>query len=77
MSSNLGSSAGGTTVSLRGSGFVAGIKATLGGKPTSVTLKDMSTLILTTPALSAAHSSSSSPIRTANFVSPTRPLLRK
>jgi hypothetical protein len=48
-----GISAGGTTVTIRGSGFVSGITATLGGKSASVTLQDMNTLILTTPALSA------------------------
>jgi IPT/TIG domain len=37
----------------RGSGFVNGIKATLGGKSAAITQKDMNTLVLTTPALPA------------------------
>jgi hypothetical protein len=53
LSPSSGASAGGTSISIRGSGFVNGIKATLGGKSTTVTLKDMNTLVLTTPALSA------------------------
>jgi len=46
-----GPAAGGSTVSVRGSGFQNGIKATLGGKSASITVKDMNTLVLTTPAL--------------------------
>jgi len=47
-----GSSSGGTNVTIRGSGFQSGTKATLGGKSVAVTLKDMNTLALTTPTLS-------------------------
>jgi len=36
-----------------GSGFVDGIKATLGGKSATVTWKDMNTLTRTTPTTSA------------------------
>lgn len=39
--------------SLRGSGFVSGITATLGGKQTTVSFQDTNTLIPTTPLLSA------------------------
>ncbi|HXY00641.1 MAG TPA: IPT/TIG domain-containing protein [Candidatus Limnocylindrales bacterium] len=48
-----GTAAGGVSVTLRGSGFVNGIKATLGGESAAVTWKDMNTLTLTTPATSA------------------------
>lgn len=48
-----GSVAGGTAVSVRGSGFQSGLTATLGGKSVAATVQDMNTLILTTPALSA------------------------
>jgi IPT/TIG domain len=53
LSPSSGSSAGGTSVSVRGSGFQNGIKATLGGKSATVTLKDMNTVVLTTPALAS------------------------
>ncbi|HET7105557.1 MAG TPA: IPT/TIG domain-containing protein [Candidatus Acidoferrum sp.] len=46
-----GASAGGTSVTLRGSGFQAGTKATLGGKAVTVTFKDKNTLTFTTPGL--------------------------
>lgn len=45
-----GAAAGGVTVTVRGSGFVSGIQATLGGNSATTTLKDMNTLTLTTPA---------------------------
>lgn len=49
-----GPAAGGTAVTLRGSGFAAGTKLAIGGKSSvSVTFKDMNTLSFTTPALSA------------------------
>jgi hypothetical protein len=48
-----GTSAGGVTVTIRGSGFESGMKAILGGKQASVTFKDMDTLTLVTPALAA------------------------
>ncbi|MGB7845329.1 MAG: IPT/TIG domain-containing protein [Candidatus Acidiferrum sp.] len=38
-------------MTVRGSGFLNGIKATVGGKPAAVTFKDMNTLTLTTPAM--------------------------
>jgi hypothetical protein len=47
-----GPASGGTAVTVRGSGFQAGIQATVGGKSATVTLKDMNTLILITPAVS-------------------------
>jgi hypothetical protein len=44
---------GGTTLTIRGSGFQAGSTVTIGGKNTAVTFKDMNTLTVVTPALSA------------------------
>jgi hypothetical protein len=44
-----GSAVGGTTVTLRGSGFQSGITATLGGKSAAVAFTDMNTLTITTP----------------------------
>lgn len=46
-----GPAAGGTQVTIRGSGFQNGATATIGGKFAVVTFKDMNTLIVTTPAL--------------------------
>jgi len=46
-----GPAAGGTTISLRGSGFESGTKVTLGGKSLTVTFKDMNTLTFITPNL--------------------------
>ena len=43
--------AGGTSLTIRGSGFQSGTQATLGGKSLTVTFKDQNTLIFTTPAL--------------------------
>jgi hypothetical protein len=48
-----GAAAGGTSVTLTGSGFQSGTTATLGGKSLAVTFKDMNTLTFTTPALSS------------------------
>jgi IPT/TIG domain len=48
-----GSAAGGTAVTLRGSGFQSGMTATLGGKSPAVTFTDMNTLSITTPPTSA------------------------
>jgi hypothetical protein len=48
-----GSTAGGTAVTLRGSGFQSGTKLTIGGKSVSVSVKDMNTLSFVTPVLSA------------------------
>jgi|GEM_PF-1757413 len=45
--------AGGTSVTLRGSGFQSGTTLTLGGKAVSVVFKDMNTLTFTTPSLAA------------------------
>ncbi|HWT87373.1 MAG TPA: IPT/TIG domain-containing protein [Candidatus Angelobacter sp.] len=45
--------AGGTSVTLRGSGFQSGTRVTLGAKAVSVTFKDMNTLTFTTPSLAA------------------------
>lgn len=53
LSPSSGSAGGGTTITLRGSGFVSGITATLGGKQTTVSFQDANTLIPTTPLLSA------------------------
>jgi hypothetical protein len=46
-----GAAAGGTTLTVRGSGFQSGASATIGGKSATVTFKDMSTLTVVTPAL--------------------------
>ena len=46
-----GPSAGGTNLTIRGSGLQPGTKATLGGKALSVVFKDKNTLTCTTPAL--------------------------
>lgn len=51
LSPSSGSSAGGTSISIRGSGFANGLKATLSGRSARVTLKDMNMLVLTTPSL--------------------------
>jgi len=48
-----GPAAGGTTLTIRGSGFATGATATIGGKSASVTFKDMNTLTIITPALTA------------------------
>ncbi|HXC46976.1 MAG TPA: IPT/TIG domain-containing protein [Candidatus Sulfotelmatobacter sp.] len=48
-----GPSAGGTSVTIRGSGFQSGTKATLGGTALTVTFQDKNTLTFTTPALSS------------------------
>jgi hypothetical protein len=53
LSPAVGPSAGGTSITLRGSGFQSGITATLGGNSAAVTLKDMNTLTVTTPATAA------------------------
>jgi len=52
LSPSAGSAAGGVVVTLRGSGFVNGVKATLGGESTNVTWKDINTLTFATPATS-------------------------
>ena len=48
-----GPAAGGTLVTIRGSGFQSGTTLTIGGKTAAVTLKDMNTLTFVTPALAA------------------------
>lgn len=45
------SAAGGTTLTIRGSGFQAGIKVAIGGKPATATLVDMNTLSVVSPAV--------------------------
>jgi hypothetical protein len=45
-----GPAAGGTTLTIRGSGFVSGVTVTIGGKSATVTFKDMNTLTVVTPA---------------------------
>ena len=44
---------GGTVVTVRGSGFVSGIAATVGGKSAAVTYTDASTIAITTPAVAS------------------------
>jgi len=46
-----GPAGGGTTVTIRGSGFQTGTTVSVGGKPATVTYKDMNTLTVVTPAL--------------------------
>jgi hypothetical protein len=53
LSPSSGAAAGGTSVTIHGSGFQSATNATLGGKSASVTFKDLNTLLITTPALSA------------------------
>src|SRR5258708_36537792 len=48
-----GPAAGGTTLTIRGSGFQSGVTATLGGKTAKVTFLDMNTIKMVTPALSS------------------------
>ncbi len=53
LSPSSGAAAGGTSITIRGSGFLSSTQAKLGGKSASVTFKDQNTLLVTTPALSA------------------------
>ena len=53
ISPSSGPAAGGTTITIRGSGFQNGIQGTIGGKAVTLTLKDMNTLTLVTPSLIA------------------------
>jgi hypothetical protein len=53
LSPSSGAAAGGTSITIRGSGFQSSTKAILGGKSANVTFKDMNTLLITAPALSA------------------------
>jgi hypothetical protein len=48
-----GPASGGASITLRGSGFQSGTKATLGGRALTVAFKDQNTLTFTTPALSS------------------------
>jgi len=48
-----GSAAGGTQITIRGSGFVNNTAVSIGGKAATVTFTDMNTLLVTTPALTA------------------------
>ncbi|HEY2544578.1 MAG TPA: IPT/TIG domain-containing protein, partial [Candidatus Acidoferrum sp.] len=48
-----GAAAGGATVTIRGSGFQTGTTVFIGGKSATVTFKDMNTLTVVTPALTA------------------------
>lgn len=48
-----GPAAGGTSLTIRGSGFESGITAKLSGKSTSVVFKDANTITITAPATSA------------------------
>jgi large repetitive protein len=45
--------AGGTSLTIRGSGFQSGIKLGIGGKPAMATLVDMNTLNVVSPAVTA------------------------
>jgi IPT/TIG domain len=47
-----GPALGGTTLTIRGSGFQSGTTATIGGKSAAVTFKDMNTLMVVTAAVS-------------------------
>jgi hypothetical protein len=48
-----GPAAGGTTLTIRGSGFLSGTTVVIGGKSAAVTFKDMNTLTVVTPAVTA------------------------
>jgi large repetitive protein len=45
--------AGGTSLTIRGSGFQSGIKLGIGGKPAMATLVNMNTLNVVSPAVTA------------------------
>jgi hypothetical protein len=47
----VGAAAGGTALTLRGSGFQTGTTVTIGGKAASVTFKDINTLTVVTPSV--------------------------
>lgn len=51
LSPTSGPAAGGTVVTVRGSGFQSATTATLGGKSVTATFKDANTILLTTPSL--------------------------
>jgi hypothetical protein len=52
VSPSAGSAAGGSSLTVRVSGFQSGIKATLGGRSAAVTLMNVNTLTFTAPAVS-------------------------
>jgi hypothetical protein len=52
LSPTSGPAAGGTVATLRGSGFQNGATVTIGGKPASVTFKDLNTLTAVIPSIS-------------------------
>jgi alpha-D-ribose 1-methylphosphonate 5-triphosphate synthase subunit PhnH len=54
LSPSTGPASGGIIVTVRGSGFQNGMKATLGGKSIAVALRDVDTLVFTTPSMNAA-----------------------
>jgi hypothetical protein len=47
-----GPAAGGTTITIRGSGFQSGIQVTIGGKAAAANVKDMNTVTVVAPTLS-------------------------
>ena len=47
------SAAGGTSLTIRGSGFQSRIKVAIGGKPATATLVDMNTLTVGSPAVTS------------------------
>jgi IPT/TIG domain len=53
LSPAVGAAGGGTSATLRGSGFVTGTTVTIGGKAVTAAYKDMNTLQLTMPAMNA------------------------
>jgi hypothetical protein len=53
VSPNVVAASGGATITIRGSGFQAGITATLGGKSAAVQVLDMNTLSIISPPLAA------------------------
>jgi hypothetical protein len=69
-----GPAAGGTTVTIRGSGFQSGVTLTIGGKSVAATFIDMNTLKIVTPLFQSVRSVSLSPTPTANRSPGTRPL---
>jgi hypothetical protein len=53
LSTNNIAASSGTSVTVRGSGFVSGVTATIGGKSATVAFTDASTITISTPAVSA------------------------
>ncbi len=53
LSPSSGPAAGGTTITIRGSGFVSGATVTIGGKAATATFKDASTLTIVSPTLAS------------------------